>query len=37
MRTTLRSCFEKVMLGWTFRPTKEGTAITNFPLPITVK
>jgi hypothetical protein len=37
MRTTLRACFEKVMLGWTFRPTKEGTQITNFPLPITVR
>ena len=37
MRTTLRSCFEKVMLGWTFRPAKEGTPIKNFPLPITVR
>ncbi len=37
MRTTLRACFEKVMLGWTFRPTKEGAAITNFPLPVTVR
>ncbi len=37
MRTTLRSCFEKVMLGWTFRPAKEATPIKNFPLPITVR
>ncbi len=37
MRTTLRACFEKAILGWKFRTAKSSTPVTEFALPITVR
>lgn len=37
MRTTLRACFEKAILGWKFRTAKNSTPVTEFALPITVR